>query len=375
MTRSSRHLFRFVLSLAAVLIAAPAASTGAAGRSSRLETEIAAVRSEARIPGIVAVAFADRRVELAVQGERRIGSNDRVRLGDRFHIGSNLKSMTATLIAALVERRRLRWDSTLAELLPDVAMQPAYREVTIEQLLQHRGGIVALLTLNEIVAAPEFSGTPSAQRAAFAAWALAQPPAAAVGSFAYSNGGYGLAGAIVDRVAGMSYERAMQRFVFRPLRIEANFGWPAAENPRQPWGHYENGGTVVATAPDDPVFQIPDWLTPAGDASMSILDYASYVLLHVEAACGRPRLLGAASFERLHRIPESTDGESYSAGWVEFDDGSGGRISAHSGSADNFYASVAYDHACSRGIAVIGNSGSTAAGDAIEELVARWIAE
>jgi hypothetical protein len=36
---------------------------------------------------------------------------------------------------------------------------------------------------------------------------------------------------------------------------------------------------------------------------------------------------------------------------------------------------VAYDHACSRGIAVIGNSGSTAAGDAIEELVARWIAE
>jgi CubicO group peptidase (beta-lactamase class C family) len=105
---------------------------------------VAAVRADGSMPGIAALGFRDGRLWASAQGVRRLGSVDNVRIDDRFHIGSNIKSMTATVIAELVERRQLRWNSTLGALFPDVPMHPAYRRVTLEQLLQHRAGRPAL---------------------------------------------------------------------------------------------------------------------------------------------------------------------------------------------------------------------------------------
>jgi CubicO group peptidase (beta-lactamase class C family) len=57
--------------------------------------------------------------------------------------------MTAALLATLVEENKLRWTTTLADVFTelvrvgksgDEGMAPAYRAVTLEQLLTHRGG-------------------------------------------------------------------------------------------------------------------------------------------------------------------------------------------------------------------------------------------
>lgn len=336
-----------------------------------LDALISKVRAQGNIPGIVAIAFNEEGVDLSVQGIRRIGASSPVRLEDRMHIGSNIKSMTATTLAILVERRRLRFESTLAELFPELPMHADYRNVTVEQLLTHRGGIAPLLDLQEIAQLPPFSGNALQQRAAFVRWALAQPPASAIGEFQYSNGGYALAGAIIDRVYPSGFEFALQNLLLRPLGVNAMFGWPAANNPRQPWGHYELDGALISTDPNDPAFVFPLWLRSAGDLSISLMDYTRYLLLHVEAACGRTHLLSAASFERLHAIP--TEGEAYSMGWSEVIDADGRQLSWHSGSAGNFYTTVAYDHRCERGIAILGNSGSEAAGIATESAVFEWV--
>ena len=50
---------------------------------------------------------------------------------------------TATSIMILVEQGKLRWDSTIAEVFPELAptMHEGYRGVTLEQLLTHTGGL------------------------------------------------------------------------------------------------------------------------------------------------------------------------------------------------------------------------------------------
>ena len=59
--------------------------------------------------------------------------------------------MTSTLIARLVERGQLKWDSALAEVFPDLAphMNLEFQKVTLLQLLSHRAGLPANLDLAE----------------------------------------------------------------------------------------------------------------------------------------------------------------------------------------------------------------------------------
>ena len=56
--------------------------------------------------------------------------------------------MTSTLIAKLVEQGKLKWDTTLAEVFPDLApqMHADFKAVTLLQLLSHRAGLPQNLT-------------------------------------------------------------------------------------------------------------------------------------------------------------------------------------------------------------------------------------
>ena len=76
-------------------------------------------------------------------GTRRIGTEIPVTLDDRFHLGSETKAMTALLAGMLVDEGKLRWDSTVAELFPELvgAMDDRLKTVTLTQLLSHTSGL------------------------------------------------------------------------------------------------------------------------------------------------------------------------------------------------------------------------------------------
>ena len=162
--------------IAATLFAGPAGATE--DRPLPLESLAAAPRSVGVIPGLTAMAYRDGRFQSAAVGQRRASQPARIRLDDRLHVGSNLKSMTASVVAILVERRRLRWEATLSELFPGLAMRPEYRTVTVEQLLHHRGGVVSLRSIDEVAQAPAFDGTPVEQRIHSSTAASTASPAA-----------------------------------------------------------------------------------------------------------------------------------------------------------------------------------------------------
>ena len=96
--------------------------------------------------------------------------------------------MTSTLIARLVERGQLKWDSTLAEVFPELApqMNPEFQKVTLLQLLSHRAGLPANLNLAEYLGNDVESLRLRAVRQE-----LAKKPQSTPGSkYAYSNLGY-----------------------------------------------------------------------------------------------------------------------------------------------------------------------------------------
>src|SRR3954470_20031781 len=98
----------------------------------------------ARPPGMVALVLEGERVVAeGAAGVRKAGSPEAVILGDRFHLGSETKAMTATLAATLIEEGRLKWTTTLGEVFEEAVLgfNPAWRQSTLERLLTHRAGM------------------------------------------------------------------------------------------------------------------------------------------------------------------------------------------------------------------------------------------
>src|SRR5262249_11464654 len=86
-------------------------------------------------------------VAVGAVGVRKRGDTTAVTVNDQFHLGSDTKAMTATLIALMVEKGELRWNDTLGKTFPKLAnkMTPELRKVNLEQLLSHHAGLPANL--------------------------------------------------------------------------------------------------------------------------------------------------------------------------------------------------------------------------------------
>lgn len=127
-----------------------------------------------KLPGMAAAIVEGNRVSaLGAVGVRCRGQAERMTVGDLFHIGSDTKSMTATVVAMLVEEGKLRWTSTPAEILAKhgvSAIDPAWKRVTLEELLTHRAGVranpdpLALLFVRAFAGSPRKSAATSAER-------------------------------------------------------------------------------------------------------------------------------------------------------------------------------------------------------------------
>ena len=160
-----------------------------------LEQELESIRSRHDLPGLAAaVVRGGRVVSSAVAGVRRMSTGDRLRIGDRFHIASCTKSMTATLAAILVEEGRLEWTSRLTDVLPELrGARREYQGATLEQLLAHAARMPAYTQFgpDRLEGLKALRGSPAEQRLAFLAEVLtSEEPNDATGDAAYSNAGY-----------------------------------------------------------------------------------------------------------------------------------------------------------------------------------------
>jgi CubicO group peptidase (beta-lactamase class C family) len=156
----------------------------------------------------------------------------------------------------------------------------------------------------------------------------------------YSNQGYAIAGAMLERVGGQSWEEMMQTMLFQPLGMQrAGFGAPGTEKDMdEPWGH-TGTGRKPEPVPPGPSADNPPAIGPAGTVHCSIGDLAKYCAFHAAQGQYGPTLLGPESFRKLHtRCAPKVD---YALGWVVQErNWGGGDVLMHTGSNTMWYATM-----------------------------------
>lgn len=341
-----------------------------ASQSPDISEIVASVRKKTKVPAIAAALVTPDAIQSVTDGRRRFDQTTPVTPTDLFHTGSVTKSMTATLAGKLVEAGKLKWDTTVSDAFPEFAAEidPALQSVTLFQLLGHRSGLALFVAGKELLSANQYAGTPSEQRLALARDLLTKPPRFQVGSFHYSNAGYGIAGAIIERAASESWENLIAAQVFSSSGASSLIGWPGFENEAAPWGHFEKGTIYHQPGqrftphnPNDPAnlyFRFPSALAPSGDVSLTAQGMGFYAQMHLRGLMGIDSWLRSETIQYLHHnefIP-GTEGSFYSAGWFE---GSldGVATSVHNGSADTFFCVIALQPERGKAAVAIVNAG------------------
>ena len=170
---------------------------------------------------------------------RKAGDPQPLLTTDSIHIGSNTKSMTATLLAVLVRDGVFDdgWNTTIAGVFPEARedIHPEYRGVTLWQLVTMTGGVRCDAGDWQAHRDADLVG----RRYAILRDNLADPPAATAGQHLYSNLAYVVAGAMAERITGKTWATLMQEGLFEPLGMaSAGFGPPGTPGEvDQPWGH------------------------------------------------------------------------------------------------------------------------------------------
>jgi CubicO group peptidase (beta-lactamase class C family) len=269
------------------------------------------IRNKFNVPAVCAAVVTSDGIQfVGAVGVRKRGTEIPVTLTDLWHFGSDTKAMTSVLIARLVERDRLKWNTTLAEVFPELAsdMNPAFRKVTLLQLLSHHAGLPPNLDL-----ASYRGDDVKALRLRAVREELAKEPKHAPGStYEYSNLGYIIAGAVVEKVTGQSWEDAIRGEIFGPLKMEtAGFGGTGTPGKiDQPWPHFANGDPAPANGP---AMDNPPVMGPAGRVHGTIQDWAKFAQDQLRGARGEPALLKTETYRKLHTPPFAGD---YALGWI-----------------------------------------------------------
>lgn len=308
------------------------------------------IRTDSKAPALAISVWRDGKFETLVSGVRKVGGPEPATIGDRWLIGSITKSMTATLIGTLVQEGKLSWDSKLGVLLKDIPMNEAFKEITIEQILQHRSGLPQDMNFTGATV-QRIAGSltdPVKVRENYAKDILGrQPIAKPDAKFAYSNAGYALLGHIAERILGKPYEQVMSERVFGPLGMKtAICGMPGTDGmpsgKGQPSGHFllkegprpgKLGGAITYMC------------APAGGGvAMSIEDLARYAAWHMRGFNGENvGVLKTEIIRRLHTPPSGHPGqEPYAAGWMIESRGAKGMEHTHNGSDGTFTAEMSF---------------------------------
>lgn len=296
---------------------------------------------------LVACATPDS-VDAAVAGRRSAGGAA-VAARDLFPIGSMTKSMTATLAALLVQEGRIAWDSRAVDVLAASGARTEYANVTLADLLAHRGGVPTPQSLDEL---QPLQGSLAEQRALLSAWALRQAPASApISTAEYSNAGYVLAAAMLERVPGEAWESLIVRRLLAPLGINARIGMAGSGGNDAAWGHAQGiNGSWTPLPPEQLAAVLPAMLNPAGFVLVDAEGLGRYLQLHVRALAGRSgQRITTDTARRLHRPGLG----GFALGWYAQPNTTGKVRSAHNGSDDlSYYAEMRLDPQARRACAV-----------------------
>lgn len=169
--------------------------------------------AEDQFSGTVLIAKRDKPVF-----QKAVGLADKVnktpnRTNTKFNLGSINKIFTQVAILQLIEQGKLSWDDKLGKFLPDYPNKDAREKVTVKHLVEFQSGIGDIFGKRYEATPKDRIRSINDYLPLFADQPLAFEPGT---KNAYSNGGYIVLGAIIEKVTGQTYYDYVREHIYKP---------------------------------------------------------------------------------------------------------------------------------------------------------------
>ena len=330
------------------------------------------------VPGIaVAVIKDDKVVYQKGYGVSSIATGKKMDENTLFAIASNSKAFTSAALGILIDEGKLTWETKVIDVIPEFRLYSPYvtEDFNIKDLLTHRSGLglgagdlmmwpdSASFTRNDIIHNLRYLKQTSSFRT----------------KYDYDNLLYIVAGVVVERVSGKSWEEFVEEKIMRPLGMDHS----AASINRLK----DKSNIIDAHVPVNGVLQVvpkheSDVHNPAGGVFSSVADMSKWAIMQMNNGKYGQNLEKQIFSEKVHRemwtpqtiLPGRTGGPykshfaAYGLGW-SLTDVSGYNQASHTGSLMGIVTQVTLIPELKLGIIVFTNQQAGAAFTAITNTI------
>lgn len=325
------------------------------------------------VPGIaVAVVRDGKVVHMKGYGVSSLATGAKMDENTLFAIASNSKAFTSAALAILVDEGKLEWESKVVDFIPEFRLYDPYvtHNFTIKDLLTHRSGLG--LGAGDLMIWPD--GSDFKLNDIIFNMRYLKPVSAFRTKYDYDNLLYIIAGEVVARASGISWEEFVESRIMRPLGMSRSAG-----------GHGrfpENSNIIDAHVPVDGKVQVvqmnlADMANAAGGIFSSVNDMSKWAMAQLNGGVytitgsngksGEKRLFSAKSHQEMWTpqtiIPVrgqttyKTHFSAYALGW-RVSDVNGYKMVTHTGGLSGVLTQVTLIADLNLGIIVFTNQQS-----------------
>jgi D-alanyl-D-alanine carboxypeptidase len=310
-----------------------------------------------RFAGAILVANNGRQVFAKAYGladrERKIPNT----LDTRFRIGSMNKMFTAVATMQLAQAGKLRLTDTVGSHLKDYPNKDVASKVTIAELLSHTGGTGDIF-------GPQFEAHRLELRTIqdyLNLYGTRAPRFEPGSEFAYSNYGFILLGAIIEKASGQDYYDYVRDHIYVPAGMTATGSEPeSAAVPNRSVGYTDENGRLRSNADT-----LPYRGSPAGGGYSTVGDLRRFA-----DALQQHRLLDAAHLELMTTVQAGSKSPTYAYGFGNLDE-NGTRCFGHNGGAPGMNGDLYVCPASGYVVVVLANQDPPTADDLSDYIINR----
>ncbi|HEX8869566.1 MAG TPA: serine hydrolase, partial [Lentzea sp.] len=293
------------------------------------QRRLSALAKKHGVPGAALGILRDGEIVQAHHGVLSVKTGVEVDDETVFQIGSISKVWTSTVVMQLVDEGLLDLDAPIADVLPELKLADPVvaQKVTMRHLLTHTSGI------DGDVFTDTGRGDDCLERYVDQLVEVKQNhPLGA--TFSYCNAGFTLAGRVIEKLTGQTWDTAMRERLYSPLGLTHTGTLPEeALMHRAAVGHITKDDELQPA----PVWQLPRSMGPAGTIFATTGDVLAFARMHLDlglAHDGERVLSEAAAAQMTEKQTDLPDpnalGDSWGLGWIRFG-WDGQRLIGHDG--------------------------------------------
>ncbi|NPA36771.1 MAG: serine hydrolase [Chlorobi bacterium] len=287
-----------------------------------------------------------------------------------FAIASNSKAFTTTALAILEQEGKIKWTDKVVDYIPEFRMYAPYvtENFNIEDLLTHRSGLG--LGMGDLMIFPD--GTDFTMEDIIRNFQYFKPVSAFRTKYDYDNLLYLVAGELVKRVSGMTWEDFITEKILKPLEMEHTYAsldrMKDKSNLALP--HANSDSTLSLLSSFEPMVN-----GAAGGIYSNVTDLGKWMIMHLNNGAYGDSLENRLISEKnhyemwkIHTVMDADRGPRYNShfkgyglGWV-LTDVTGKMSVSHTGGLPGMLSRVVMIPDIKLGVVVLTNTSDDGAG-------------